>query len=92
MKSKRFWRVLQAGSIAGWIYIFAGALCPFEAGALKILWWGLMPTWALLHPLELILSLPIGRAKGLRPEWTFAMTLLFGFTWWLPLKRGVLDA
>lgn len=91
MKKELVWKVLQAGSLAGWVFIFFGAAFPFETQWLKILWWVFMFTWAIVHPLELKISLPIGRQKGLRPEWVFAMTLLFGFTWWLPLKRGVLD-
>ncbi|MBI9085592.1 MAG: hypothetical protein JEZ11_18485 [Desulfobacterales bacterium] len=91
MKERKFWQMLQAGSLAGWIYILVGAAFFSETQWLKILWWVLMLAWAIVHPLELKISLPIGRQKGLTPEWTFAMTLLFGFTWWLPLKRGVLD-
>ena len=91
MQNQTLWKVLRAGSLAGWVFIFIGAFFPFEMGGLKTFWWCIMLTWAIVHPLELPISLPIGRQEGLTPEWTFAMTLLFGFTWWLPLKRGVLN-
>jgi urea transporter len=89
MDERKFWQILQAGSLAGWFYILFGAAFPFETQWLKILWWCVTPVWAIGHPLELAISLPIGREKGLKPEWAAAMTLLFGFTWWLPLKRGM---
>lgn len=43
----------------------------------------------LLHTGELIITLPLGRQKGLSSTRTLLMTLLFGFTWWVPLKRGI---
>lgn len=36
-------------------------------------------------------SLPAAKARGLSLERAFAKTMLFGFTWWVPLKAGVFD-
>ncbi len=43
----------------------------------------------LLHASELFITLPLGRQKGLSSTRTVLMTMLFGFTWWVPLKRGI---
>jgi hypothetical protein len=43
------------------------------------------------HPLELSMSLPAGKRAGLSLERTIVMTLIFGITWWIPLKLGVFD-
>jgi hypothetical protein len=39
----------------------------------------------------LILSIPIGKKAGISTGTTVLKTLLFGFTWWLPVKMGVID-
>ncbi len=91
MKRQTFWKGLMAGSILGWLFIFWGVFFPLEDGAFKILWFCVLLGWTILHPLELAISLPIGKEKGLAPEQIFMKTMLFGFTWWLPLKLGVFD-
>jgi hypothetical protein len=47
-------------------------------------------TWVFGHPLELALSLRIGKRAGLSVFRTVLKTLAFGFTWWVPLKLGVI--
>ncbi len=39
---------------------------------------------------QLALALGIGKAQGLSRTRTILKTLAFGFTWWLPLKLGVI--
>lgn len=46
----------------------------------------------LLHLGEMKTAFSIGRKKGLSDMRTFLMNLAFGFTWWLPLKKGVFDS
>jgi hypothetical protein len=43
----------------------------------------------LLHLAELKTALRIGRARRLTDGAICRMDLLFGFTWWLPLKRNI---
>ena len=46
----------------------------------------------LIHILEIpIVSLKIGREKKVPDSMTIIKTILFGFTWWLPLKKGIID-
>ena len=90
MKSQALWKGLMTGSVMGWVFIFWGVFFPFQGG-LKILWLIVLLGWAILHPLELATSLPIGKERGLTPEQIFIKTMLFGFTWWLPLKLGVFE-
>lgn len=91
MNKQLFWKGMMAGSIFGWLFIFWGVFFPFECGTIKIFWLIVLLGWSILHPLELAVSLPIGKEKGLTPEKIFFKTMLFGFTWWLPLKLGVFD-
>ena len=45
----------------------------------------------LLHCAEIPVSLKIGKTKGLSTATVVANTLIFGFTWWVPVKMGVFD-
>lgn len=91
MKNKSFWQAQMGFAVAGWIFIFWGALAPFSIPAVKSVWWVVLLLWAVGHPLELFASLPVGKRAGLSLERTIMMTLVFGITWWIPLKLGVFD-
>lgn len=43
----------------------------------------------IVHASELPAACPIGRARGLSRTRILIKTLIFGFTWWVPLKKGV---
>ncbi len=88
-KNRAFWYCLMSGSIAGWVFVLTGAVVPFS-GTAGVLWLIVCGIWAVVHPLELFISLPIGRQKGLSVGQIVIKTVLFGFTWWLPFKKGVL--
>ena len=91
MNKQTFWKGMMAGSVAGWLFIFWGIFFPFESGLIRGLWWVVMLGWAILHPLELALSMPVGKQKGLTPQHIFVKTMVFGFTWWLPVKLGIFE-
>ena len=78
-------------AVAGWVFIFWGALSPFTNSGLVMIWWVVLLLWAVGHPLELMAALPVGKKAGLSLERTIVMTLVFGITWWIPLKLGVFD-
>ena len=90
MKNQVFWKIMMAGSLAGWCFALYGLFFPIGSHALRIVWWCVLLGWSIGHPLELAQSLPIGAARGLSPRETVAKTLAFGVTWWLPLKLGVI--
>jgi hypothetical protein len=89
-KSKLFWYVMMMGAVAGWIFSIFGLVCPFKNDVIKIIWMAILFIWAIGHPLELFVSIPIGKKAGLSIRRTVVKTLFLGFTWWLPLKLGVI--
>ncbi|MBI5844939.1 MAG: hypothetical protein HZB23_09755 [Deltaproteobacteria bacterium] len=91
LKNKTVWQGLMAGSLVVWAFIIFGLVFPFSAPALKNAWVILFLIWGIAHPLELKFSLPIGKAHGLGFGRTVVKTLLFGFTWWVALKWGVVE-
>ncbi len=90
MMKKAFWLLLMVGSLLGWAFAITGLIKPFEDEKLKKIWKCVFCTWAFGHPLELGLSLGIGKKAGLSGLRTVIKTLAFGFTWWVPLKLGII--
>lgn len=44
-----------------------------------------------IHILEIPTAHKIGRKNNLSATRTIVKTLLFGFTWWVPLKKGIIN-
>lgn len=88
MHSKKLWYGMMGSVLLGWLFVFGGALFPL-CGILKTAWLFLIVIYSVVHPLELLISMPIGKKAGYSMEKTVLGTLLFGFTWWLPVKLGV---
>lgn len=73
------------------------ALVVFWLAALGLLAAGHAQHWLVLvaavilaaHVLELPLAFMVLRGRGAAPLRVTFMTLLFGYTWWLPARRGV---
>jgi uncharacterized protein YhhL (DUF1145 family) len=92
LKSRGFWYLMMAGAVLGWVFIVVGLLRPFRNETLKRLWKSVALTWLVGHPLELVLSRGIGAAAGVSPAQTIVKTMLYGFTWWLPVRLGIFKA
>jgi hypothetical protein len=91
-KNKVFWYLfMMPGAILGWLFIIGGVICPIGNETLRTIWLVIVCVWCIGHPLELILSIPIGKKAGISTGTTILKTMLLGFTWWLPVKMGVLD-
>jgi hypothetical protein len=89
MNNKGFWYFLMSGSIA----LFA---CSLWLGYYLfpedcLLSWSFFLGLLALHIAEIpMTSLKIGKEKNIAVPVTIIKTLLFGFTWWLPLKKGII--
>ena len=88
-KGKLFWYTMMAGAIGGWIIGISGLVRPSKNDVIKKGQQAVLCIWALGHPLELLISSRVGKKMGVSLLRTTIKTLLFGFTWWLPLKLGV---
>ena len=92
LKNKLFWYFgMMPGAVAGWIFILFGLLFPIQDETIKILWIVIACVWGIGHILELAVSIPIGKSKGIPVRTAVLKTLALGFTWWLPLKMGVTE-
>ncbi len=91
MKTKLFWYVNMTGSAAAWIFIIYGAFLANLEGVAHTSWLIITLIWCIAHPLELFVSMPVAKNAGVSAVKTTIMTVLFGVTWWLPLKQGVFE-
>lgn len=90
MNSKGFWYFLMFGSIC--LFAFCIALGYFLFPDSPFLKWIFFIGLLAFHIVEIPLSsMKIGRAKNIPAPTIAAKTILFGFTWWLPLKKGIID-
>jgi hypothetical protein len=81
---------MMMGAIGGWILGVSGLVRPSKNEVIKKGQQAILCIWALGHPLELLISSRVGKKMGVSLLRTTIKTLLFGFTWWLPLKLGVI--
>ncbi len=81
-----FWYLLQASTLILYGVLVGGG----NALGLPWLGWGLYAALFVLHLFELKTALRVGREKGLSDLRIVLLNLIFGFTWWVPLKRGIL--
>lgn len=85
-QTRGFWRLLMTGAVCLYLLGLALAVLP------KTRWIGILLLAAILmlHLVELKTALRVGRAKGMNDRSILLMDLIFGFTWWVPLKNGVI--
>jgi len=86
--SRLFWNICMASAAAGWLFIAFGIFSDLR-GLAYGLWVMVTLLWCLGHPLELIVSAPIAKRAGYTAETALLNTLVFGLTWWIPVKLGV---
>lgn len=90
INNRYFWYAMMAGSIVLYMFLlYLGRyLFPGDPFLSRIFFLGLL----LSHVGELVLfSMKIGKEKQIPATMIIMKTLLYGFTWWLPLKMGIID-
>ena len=75
---------LRAIPIAGWIFVGVGLVTPLGP-VLRAAWAVTLFLSAVVHPLQLIVALPLGRRAGVSTTRTVVNTVVFGATWWKTL-------
>ena len=90
MNNKSFWFFLQFGAI-----VLYAASIPFGYWLFpdsKLFAWCIFAGLVLLHTSEIIIARKIGNEKNISLLRVAVKTILFGFTWWLPLKKGIIKS
>jgi hypothetical protein len=88
-KNEKFWYfVIMPGAVAGWIFVLYGLLFPIQDENIRMVWLAVAFLWGAGHLFELAISIPIAKSKGISLKTSIIKTIIFGITWWLPLKFG----
>jgi len=77
------------GALGLWIISVVAGYLLFPENHLKA--WGFFVALIIIHSSELMTSLKVGNEKGLSTSTTVIKTLLYGFTWWVPVRKGILQ-
>lgn len=84
MGEQRIWYGLQAGLVVFWLLVPLVGLLGFHVPFLTLF----AAIIFLAHVLEIPLAINRLRALNLPASKVVIKTLVFGFTWWLPLSKG----
>lgn len=87
MNNKLFWYFLQFGAIILYAVSIPFGYWLFPGSTLCA--WSFFAGLVLLHISEIPYARKIGSEKNIPFSSVVVKTLLFGFTWWLPLKKGI---
>jgi len=89
MRSVYLWKILMAGAVVLWLFaLLAGLVFYSEHGPAA---WALFFVLIVIHILEIPLCIRLGRKHGVPAGAAVIRAMVFGFTWWVPLKRGILN-
>ena len=88
MKSKGFWYFLMTGAIGLWTAATATGLYLHFEGAGLSAWYFLLGV-TVLHLSEIPFVSAMLKDKNIGKGEVAVKTFLFGFTWWVPVKKGV---
>lgn len=88
LEKKGFWYLLMAGALVLWAWaLLAGLVFSSSFSGLALV---VLAALLVTHVAEIPLSSKVGREQGLSTSRVVVMTVIFGFTWWVAVKRGVL--
>jgi hypothetical protein len=90
MNNKSFWYFLQFGAIV--LYAISIPFGYWLFPGTKLSAWSIFAGLVLLHTSEITIARKIGSEKNISLLRVAVKTILFGFTWWLPLKKGIITS
>ena len=87
--SKTFYRIMRGSTLLIWLFLIV--LVIVGENNLSLVAGIAFVVLFFIHLAELPISLSIGREKNLGTGTVVIKTLVFGFTWWLPLRKGMIN-
>ncbi len=81
--------MLMTGAIGLWVVSVVGGQFLFPENSLKA--WSPFLALVVIHASELPITFKLGKEFGLSSQNVLIKTMLYGFTWWVPLKKGIID-
>ncbi|MBU3918071.1 hypothetical protein KKA14_21285 [bacterium] len=89
MNAKAFWKISMISVIGLWILTLVAGYYLYPGSHLDA--WRFFIALLIVHASELFISYKIGKGKNLSTQTIVIKTLIFGFTWWVPVKKGIIE-
>jgi len=86
MNSKLFWYAHMTGVF----FLWPGIIIAGYVSDNLFISYIVFGTLLLIHTLEVKKGLSVGKENGFSSSTSVIMTLIFGYTWWVPVKKGVI--
>jgi hypothetical protein len=86
-KNRLWWRFLEVVVVLLYAAVIAGGYVIHQPRP----GWVLAALLAIFTLTEIYTALRIGKEKQVHLLRIICMTILFGFTWWVPLRQGIID-
>jgi len=87
MNTNGFWRFLMTGAVGMWLISILMGIFLFSE--VQMMSWSIFIGLVVLHGAEIPIGVKIGKEKGLNTLAAAMKTFAFGFTWWVPMKKGI---
>lgn len=88
-KTKKFWQRAMIIVVVSWIFLILFGFV-FTTG-ISMLAKVITALLFVIHASQLYITFKIGNDKDISPAMVVIKTLLFGLTWWVPVKIGVFE-
>jgi hypothetical protein len=75
--------------IVGWILSMAGLFIKIDNVLIYIIWLIIVFACVVLHAVQLVVAIPVGRRAGRGFAEIIFNTLLYGAAWWMPIKLSL---
>ncbi len=89
MDSKKFWDFLMLNCIVLWFVLLLLGFYRYPEDTVMSI--SYVTILLVVHIFEISISYKIGVNRNLSPLRVIVKTVIFGFTWWVPLKKEVID-
>lgn len=80
-------KLLMLIPIFGWLFIAYGLVFPIENDYIKWMWYIDIFLSVVVHLLQLFVGIPVGKKSGYSTRNSVYLTIIFGATWWKPLRQ-----
>ena len=80
-------KLLMLIPIFGWLFIAYGLVFPIENVYIKWMWYIDIFLSVVVHLLQLFVGIPVGKKSGYSTRNSVYLTIIFGATWWKPLRQ-----
>jgi len=84
-------KLLMLIPVFGWLFILYGLVIPIDNLYIKWMWYIDIFLSVPVHLLQLFIAVPVGKKSGYTKSQSIVLTILFGATWWKPVRQQLVN-